>query len=266
MRWEEKKKLYSFEAWRRAFDINEPIYSELCHEFHSTYDFDEVVTNDEFMTKKLIKFRLGGRGHTLTLLEFARRLGSYYSAEISDGGFEVYFQGDLRSDENFNAMDYWLSIISEEELHLSRSLASSIRSLILRHQNGYANVAWLIARWLKRKGVESQRDSMICCGQFIMRITRRMRLLTDDVLDGLSAPTYCRALDAATLKELICFNGRMGRIEIRQGELERMSRRQLYHTDNYAGVFEFMAGHYEMPLHGVYVPPSYKEQQHEDEE
>ncbi|GJV69650.1 hypothetical protein Tco_1485159 [Tanacetum coccineum] len=54
--------------------------------------FDEVVTNDELMTKKLIKFRLCGRGHTLTLLEFSRRLSLYHSDEINDEGFEVYFQ------------------------------------------------------------------------------------------------------------------------------------------------------------------------------
>nr|GEV96061.1 reverse transcriptase domain-containing protein [Tanacetum cinerariifolium] len=30
--------------------------------------------------------------------------------------------------------------------------------------NGYANLAWLMAKWLKWKGVGSQKDSMICCG------------------------------------------------------------------------------------------------------
>ncbi|GJY51943.1 hypothetical protein Tco_0442790 [Tanacetum coccineum] len=134
-----EEEIFSFEAWRRAFNINEPIYIELCHELYATYDFDEVVTDDELMTKKLIKFRLGGRRHTLTLIEFARRLGLYHSAEISNEGFEVYFQGGLRSDENFNARDYWLSISSEEELHLSRSLASNIRSPVLKvlHKNDY---------------------------------------------------------------------------------------------------------------------------------
>ncbi|GJV02427.1 hypothetical protein Tco_1335996 [Tanacetum coccineum] len=130
-----------------------------------------------------------------------------------------------------------LSISSEEELHLSRSLASTIRSPILKvlqkmityglcqrttgydkvqrnelclmsmfeakNQNGYVNVVWLTAKWLQRKGVGSQRDNMICCGQFIMRMERRMGLLTDEVLNGLSALTYDRALDATTLRELI---------------------------------------------------------------
>ncbi|GJT26553.1 hypothetical protein Tco_0906828 [Tanacetum coccineum] len=93
----EEKEIFSSEAWRRAFDINEPIYTMLCHEIYSAYDFDE-----------------------------------YHSVEISYGGFKVYFQQGLHSDENFNAREYWLSISNEEELHFSRSLASSIRSPILR--------------------------------------------------------------------------------------------------------------------------------------
>ncbi|GJU99866.1 putative reverse transcriptase domain-containing protein [Tanacetum coccineum] len=77
----------------RAFNINEPIYSELYHEFYSTYEFDEVCADDELKTKKIIKFRLGGRAHSLTLLEFARRLGLYHVEELNKEGFDVYFQG-----------------------------------------------------------------------------------------------------------------------------------------------------------------------------
>ncbi|GJR99014.1 hypothetical protein Tco_0315523 [Tanacetum coccineum] len=36
------QKLFTFEAWRRAFDINEPIYAELCHEFYATFEFDDL--------------------------------------------------------------------------------------------------------------------------------------------------------------------------------------------------------------------------------
>ncbi|GJV03215.1 RNA-directed DNA polymerase [Tanacetum coccineum] len=134
------------------------------------------VTDDELMTKKLIKFRLEGCGYTLTLLEFARRLGLYHVAEISEEGFEVYFQGSLRSDENFNGRDYWLSVSSKEELHLSRSLTSTIRKPILK---------------------------------FITKMAKRMNLLTDEVLDGLSTLVFYRALDATTLRELISYNGKL---------------------------------------------------------
>ncbi|GJQ92460.1 hypothetical protein Tco_0003599 [Tanacetum coccineum] len=90
----------------RAFNINEPIYAELCHEFYSTYEFDEVCADDELQSKKIIKFRLGGRAHSLTLLEFARRLGLYQAVELEEDGFNVYFEGGLRSDDNFNATNY----------------------------------------------------------------------------------------------------------------------------------------------------------------
>ncbi|GKE20814.1 hypothetical protein Tco_1432326 [Tanacetum coccineum] len=197
------------------------------------------VTNDELMTKKLIKFRLGHRGHTLTLLEFAHRLGLYHSAEISKEGFEVYFQGGLRNDENFNARDYWLSISSEEELHLSKSLTSNIRSHVLK---------------------------------FITMIARRMSLLTDEMLYGLIDPLYCRELDTTTLKELIDSNGRLivedPALGVPRVAMPRPSRptMQSYNFDKYAGVFEFMVGQYGVPLRGVYTPPGYEEQQQQDQE
>ncbi|GJX17424.1 hypothetical protein Tco_0218256 [Tanacetum coccineum] len=264
-----QEKIFTSEAWRRAFDINEPIYTELCHEFYSTYEFDEEVTNEELITKKLINLRLGARGHSLTLLE---------------------------NDDHFNARDYWLSISNEDELHLSRSYTQTIRSPILRvlqkmityglcqrtirydkiqrnelwlmsmfeakHQNGYANVARLIAKWLKRKEVR-ERESIICCGQFVTRMAKKMNMLTDEVVDGLSALIYCRSLDATIFRELIGSNGGLSAEDptpdVPRGELERISRRQSYHSDKYAGVLEFMDGHYGVPLAGPYAPPWYDE-------
>ncbi|GKC49999.1 hypothetical protein Tco_1072744 [Tanacetum coccineum] len=40
-------------------------------------------------------------------------------------------------------------------------------------------------------------------------MAKKMRLLTDEVLNSLSAPTYCRALDTTTLRELFDFEGRL---------------------------------------------------------
>nr|GFB54085.1 hypothetical protein [Tanacetum cinerariifolium] len=171
------------------------------------------------------------------------RLGLYQAVELDEEGFYVYFEGGLRSDEHFNAQEYWLSISQEENLSLSRSHTSTIRYLVLRvihkmityglcqrttryykiqknylwllsmfhakHQNGYANVAWLIARWMKRKGARTQKESRICYGQFISKIARKSRVLTGDVLRSLSAPVYCRDLDTTTLRELIDSKSRL---------------------------------------------------------
>ncbi|GJZ74087.1 putative reverse transcriptase, RNA-dependent DNA polymerase [Tanacetum coccineum] len=225
----------------------EPIYAELCHEFYSTYEFDEVCADGELQTKKIIKFRLGGRAHNLTLLEFARRLGLYHADELEEDGFDVYFQGGLRSDEHFNAQEYWLSISREENLGLSRSHTSTIRNPILR-----ANVAWLIARWMKRKGAGTQKESQICCGQFITKIARKARVLTDVVLRSLSALIYCRDLDTTTLRELIDFEGRLIPEDPRPGVprvgIPRPPR---------ASMQDFV------PLHGAYNPPDYAQPQYD---
>nr|GEZ67930.1 hypothetical protein [Tanacetum cinerariifolium] len=169
---------------------------------------------------KIIKFRLGGRAHSLTLLESTRRLGAYHYEELDEEGFDVYFYGGFHSDEHFNTQKYWLSISREENLSLSRSHAATIKNPVLRmlhklityglsqrttgydkiqknnlwllsmfdarHQNGYANVAWLIARWMQRKRASTQGDNMIYYGQFITNLSRKARFLSDEVLRSLS--------------------------------------------------------------------------------
>nr|GEZ13105.1 hypothetical protein [Tanacetum cinerariifolium] len=125
------EEIFNSVAWIKAFNINEPIYVKLCHEFYSTYKFDEVCTDDELQTKKIIKFRLGERAYSLTLLDFARRLGLYQAVELEEEGFNVCFEGGLRSDEHFNTQDCWLSISHEENLGLFRSYTSTIKNPIL---------------------------------------------------------------------------------------------------------------------------------------
>ncbi|GJY23145.1 DNA-directed DNA polymerase [Tanacetum coccineum] len=47
---------------------------------------------------------------------------------------------------------------------------------------GQWHVAWVITRWMKRKGVETQKESQICCGQFISKLAIKLpRVLTEDV-------------------------------------------------------------------------------------
>nr|GEY13132.1 hypothetical protein [Tanacetum cinerariifolium] len=41
------------------------------------------------------QFRLRGRAHSLTLLEFSRRLGWYHAEELDEESFDTYFQGEL---------------------------------------------------------------------------------------------------------------------------------------------------------------------------
>ncbi|GKC12373.1 hypothetical protein Tco_1009155, partial [Tanacetum coccineum] len=243
---ESNEEIFTFVAWIRAFNIKEPISAELCHEFYSTYEFDEVCADDELQTKKIIKFRLGGCAHNLTLLEFARRLGLYHVMVEEDGSC-VYFQGGvLRSDDHFNVQEYWLSISREENLGLSRSHASTTRNPNLRvmhkmityglcqrtsgydkiqkndlwllsmfdarHQNGYANVAWLIARWMKRKGVDLDTTTLR------ELIDSEGRLIPGDPQTGVPRVGIPRP-PRASMPDLY---DSLGSMEIRQEVIERM--------------------------------------------
>ncbi|GJS04997.1 reverse transcriptase domain-containing protein [Tanacetum coccineum] len=204
---ESNEEIFTLVAWIRAFNINEPIYAELCHEFYSTYEFDQVCADDELQTKKIIKFRLGGCAHSLTLLEFALRLGLYQAVELEEDGLvftlkeesyfyyqETNFEGDLLND------------------HL-----------------------WFVSKDDWRKGVRTKKESQIFCGQFISKLARKCRVLTEDV------DLY----------------DRMGRMEIRQEAIEQMEYRQSYHWDRYQGVFEHMVGVYSVPMQRAYNPPGY---------
>ncbi|GJX20591.1 reverse transcriptase domain-containing protein [Tanacetum coccineum] len=195
--------------------------------------------------------------------------------------------------------NYWLIFVREENLGLSRSHTSTIKSLIFRvthkmityglcqrttgydkihknnlwllsmfdakHQNGYANVAWLIARWIKRKGAGTQKESQICCGQFISKIARKCRVLTKDVVRSLSAPIYCRDLDTITLRDLIDSEGKLIPEDPQPGVprvgIPRPPRASM--QDLYQGVFEHMAGVYSVPLQGAYNPPGYAQPQYD---
>ncbi|GJX65812.1 hypothetical protein Tco_0300155 [Tanacetum coccineum] len=211
-----EEEVFTSVAWIRAFNIKEPIYAELCHEFYSTYEFDEICVDDELQSKKIIKFRLGGRANSLTLLEFARRLGLYQVVGLDEDGFNVYFEGGLRNDDNFNAQYYWLSISREKNLSLTTGHDKVQKNDLwllsmfdARHQNGYANVAPVIARWMKRKGVGTQKECQICYGQFISKLARKCKVLIEDVVRSLSAPIYCRDLDTVTLRDLINYEGKL---------------------------------------------------------
>ncbi|GJV83681.1 retrotransposon ORF1 [Tanacetum coccineum] len=234
---ESNEKIFTFVTWIRAFNIKEPIYVELCHEFYSTYEFDKVCADDELQTKKIIKFRLGVHAHNLTLLEFARRLGLYHADELEEDRFDGIFREACVLLSMFDA----------------------------RHQNGYENVAWLIARWMKRKGAGNQKESQICYGQFITKIARKARVLTNVVLRSLSAPIYCRDLDTTTLRELIDYEGRLILEDPQPGVprvgIPRPPRASM--QDLYQGVFEHMAGVYSVPLQGAYNPPGYAQPQYD---
>ncbi|GJW10508.1 hypothetical protein Tco_1576335 [Tanacetum coccineum] len=187
--------------------------------------------------KKIIKFRLGGRAHNLTLLEFACRLGLYHADELEEDGFDVYFQGGLRSDDNFNAQGYWLIISREESLGL------------WGYDKIQKNDLWLLSMFDARHQ------------------NRKSRVLTDAVLRSLSAPIYCRDLDTTTLRELIDSEGRLI-LEDPQPDVPRVGiprplRTSMQDLYDRMGMFEHMDGVYNVLLQGAYNPPGYAQPQYD---
>nr|GEW35298.1 hypothetical protein [Tanacetum cinerariifolium] len=199
------EEIFTCEAWRRIFDINESSYTELIHEFYATCKFDETVTDEDLMSKKVIKFKLGGRGHTLTILEFALCFGLNTYNEIQDKGFETYFLIGLRDDDHFNVNQYWLQISSENELIMSRSSTRTIRKSVLR----VSKCSLVDCKVAEKKRSWKSKGEHDLLWKFITKIARRANLLTDEVLDGLSALVYCRPLDSTTLREVIDSNRRL---------------------------------------------------------
>ncbi|GJS29911.1 hypothetical protein Tco_0490531 [Tanacetum coccineum] len=269
--------IFTSMAWIRAFNINEAIYAKLCHKFYSTYEFDEFTRRlGLYQAVELEEdcFNVYFEGEPN--FESDHRLGLYQAVELEEDGFNVYFEGGLRSDDNFNITNYWLSISREENLSLSRSHTSTIRNPILRvihkmityglcqrttgydkvqkndlwllsmfdarHQNRYANVAWVIAKWIKRKGAGTQKEGQICCGQDL--IDSDGKLIPEDPQPGVTRVGIPRP-SRASMQDLY---DRMGHMEIHQDAIERMEYRQSYHRDRYHRVFEHMAGVYSVPL------------------
>ncbi|GKA08383.1 hypothetical protein Tco_0687714 [Tanacetum coccineum] len=231
---------------------------------HETMEeFDEVCADDELKSKKIIKFRLGGRAHSLTLLEFARRLGLYQAIELEEDGFNVYFKGGLRSDDNFNATDYWLSISREDNIGLSRSHTSTIRNPILRTSKWICECS--LGDWKmdeEERSWESEKESNLPdLDTTTLRdlIDSDGKLIPEDPQPGVPRVGIPRP-PRASMQDLY---DRMGHMEIRQDAIEGMEYRQSYHWDKYHGVFEHRAGVYSVPLQGTYNPPAYAQPQYD---
>nr|GEX03688.1 hypothetical protein [Tanacetum cinerariifolium] len=285
------EEIFTSVAWIRAFNINEPIYAKLCHEFYSTYEFDKVCVDDELQSKNIIKFRLGGRAHNLTLLEFARRLGLYQAVELEEEGFHVYFEGGLRNDDNFNAQDYWLSISREDNVGLSRSHTFTIRNPNLRvihkmityglcqrttrYDKIQKNDLWLL------KDVVKSLSALICCRD-LDTITLRYLIDSDvEVFVRSIVVNFYVPMDPWLLLFRRKIEGEANSEASHQSEvygllsscllqyffykdkIERMEYMQSYHWDKYHGVFEHMVGVYSVPLQGAYNPPGYAQPQYD---
>ncbi|GKC53285.1 hypothetical protein Tco_1076030 [Tanacetum coccineum] len=188
-------------AWVRAFNIQDPIYQELCREFYATYEFDEDI-----------RFN--------------------HVEELEEEGFDTYFQGGLRSDENFNAREYWERISTDRDLHLSRSSITFTSEWVCKCGLGDCKVNEEKGSW------ESKGKSNLLWTTLGELIDSKDRLVLDILDDDVPRVAAKRAI-------------------------KKMEYKHAYHWDRYQGVFEHMAGVYNVPLQGDYNPPSYAQPQYD---
>ena len=171
------------------------------------------------MTEKSIFFRLGGKKHSMTLAEFGVALGLYTEEAMEDEYFEEYFKGGVRNEvkiTNEALNEFWARVSSEDSLILSKSKVSTIKRNVLKvlhkmivyllcqrttgfdkiqrmecwllslferkNMGEYANVAWVVAHWLKKKGKGSQSDSELVCGHLITRLAKGLNTTRKQIL------------------------------------------------------------------------------------
>nr|GEY96497.1 hypothetical protein [Tanacetum cinerariifolium] len=210
---ESNEEIFTSVAWIRAFNINKPIYSELFTSF-------------------------------IQLMNLMK-LGLYHADELDEDRFNVYFEGVLRVVHKM--ITYGLCQRTTGYDKIQKHDLWLLSMFDARHQNRYANVAWLITRWMKREGAGTQKESQICCGQFITKIARKIKVLPVDVIRSLSALIYCRDLDTTTIRELIDSEGRLIPEDPQPGVLSvgiprhpRASMKDLY---DWIGRMEYVGGY-----------------------
>nr|GEX62647.1 hypothetical protein [Tanacetum cinerariifolium] len=188
-----QEETFAYEAWRNAFDINEPIYTELCHDFYSTYEFDEEV-----YTMLLKSVRSAASTIRSPILRVLQKMITYGLCQRTTG-YDKIQKNEL-----------WLMSMFEA-----------------RHQNRMAKKTSSLA-----DEVLDGLSALIYCRPLddtaLNELIGSNRRLIDEE-PTLGVPRF--AMPRPSLSTMQDLYDRMGNMEIHQGVLERMSRRKSYHSD-----------------------------------
>ncbi|GKB85812.1 hypothetical protein Tco_0958084, partial [Tanacetum coccineum] len=88
------------------------------------------------------------------------------------------------------------------------------------------------------------------------------RLIPEEIAPSILRVVTPRALRPTTSD----LYDKIRQLETQIGEIKRMTCRQSYHSDKYARVLEHIASHFGVTMRDPYDPPSYFEQQQQDDE
>ncbi|GJS26677.1 hypothetical protein Tco_0487297 [Tanacetum coccineum] len=149
-------------------------------------------------------FQLGGARRSMTWRQFILALGFHTADEMAEDKFGAYWLGSERLiPDKGDLSDYWVEISSGKDFLRGAPSFTYIRDPILRLCH------WLIAYSIAgRSQAPEKSGAYISGGQFIARLAEHFRLLTMEILQGLTViASKLPIIDMAKLVRLqICMD------------------------------------------------------------
>ncbi|GKD19383.1 hypothetical protein Tco_1208541 [Tanacetum coccineum] len=198
-----------------VFGTNGPLVWELILEFLSMLRFREVLL--DFDTPGTIQFQLGRARRQLSWRQFILALGLHTEEEMESPSFARYWSESERMiPRKGDLHDYWRDISTDGDFLGSPPSYTLIRDLILRlchrmmahsivgrsqapkkvtvtglfYLRGLdvvsVNIPYLLARYLRRLTAGRKSGAHISGGHFVARLAEHFRLLTAEILGGLT--------------------------------------------------------------------------------
>lgn len=223
------------QMWKRVFDLRENVYREWVLEFYSSLEINRDFDIAEMATTKVIKFRLGGREHNVTIQEFGFLAGILTKEEYirmsKDDSF--LFDGELDAGDFVEKTDdVWFSL-SGIDKHGGSSKIKEVRVPLLRlvhkmltysfiHRSTqhdkvyvgdlwlldkfhvgdprvYINVPWALVLYMACRAIGTKENGQICCGHFVTKIAKNLKLDTPANIRACSPPVAYKLI---TMRDL----------------------------------------------------------------
>ncbi|GJX75053.1 integrase, catalytic region, zinc finger, CCHC-type containing protein [Tanacetum coccineum] len=184
--------LFTSQAWRRLFDIRGLLIHELILGFYSTFRFGRGILDLD--TPGTLQFQLGGARRRMSWREFILALGPHTNEEMQTAGFGAYWADSARQvPDNGDLRDYWIGI-SYLQPFLSIARRSQAPEKVTVTDLFYlrvmdidsVNVPYLLARYLRLFVAGRRAWAHITRRQFVARLAEHFRLLTTEILRGLT--------------------------------------------------------------------------------
>lgn len=117
------------DAWKRIFQLQQPVYQELCWEFYSTVTFRG---GDNYFDTNVLTFMLRVEFRECSTVELAWRMGLYEQNVAMAGAFGIFLEKCHKESPNGEDAARWWNTIANGVYIPSAAQKASIRSPIHR--------------------------------------------------------------------------------------------------------------------------------------